>query len=255
MYRVTLGIVLIIDDVIPRIAVSALPPIKVELGFLWIKRQDSHGTRRAMTAAATHHGIANRVVNVPRCLAKWIRVWNPLGSVMLDLELLGIHAAQCRRFSGALQSKSATIEGDLYPKDGDMAAGESPMRSTTLFRVAAILVALHYFWPIFGGRRKGRRKVCARDLRPPGLGGKRSCAKRIPALSVALVDDQTVVWADGFGHIDVDKKNAGGPAYGLSHRVRLEADHGSAPDAVRRARQGRSRRSGHRLFGRLSTHE
>jgi CubicO group peptidase (beta-lactamase class C family)/D-alanyl-D-alanine dipeptidase len=36
-------------------------------------------------------------------------------------------------------------------------------------------------------------------------------AKQIPALAVALVDDQTVVWAAGFGHADADKKTLAGP--------------------------------------------
>lgn len=36
-------------------------------------------------------------------------------------------------------------------------------------------------------------------------------AKRIPALSLALVDDQRVVWARGFGHLDTAKKHAAGP--------------------------------------------
>src|SRR5579872_5475285 len=32
--------------------------------------------------------------------------------------------------------------------------------------------------------------------------------KRLPAISVALVDDQQIVWAQGFGWADPDKKTA-----------------------------------------------
>lgn len=40
---------------------------------------------------------------------------------------------------------------------------------------------------------------------------KEVAAKRIPALSIALVDDQETVWAEGFGHEDADRKHAAGP--------------------------------------------
>src|SRR5437870_1123049 len=30
--------------------------------------------------------------------------------------------------------------------------------------------------------------------------------KKLPAISVAIVDDQTIVWAKGFGYADPDKK-------------------------------------------------
>lgn len=36
-------------------------------------------------------------------------------------------------------------------------------------------------------------------------------AKRIPALSLALVDDQRIVWAHGFGHLDAARTHAAGP--------------------------------------------
>lgn len=39
---------------------------------------------------------------------------------------------------------------------------------------------------------------------------KEVAAKRIPALSIALVDDQKVVWADGFGFLDDARKTAAG---------------------------------------------
>ena len=35
--------------------------------------------------------------------------------------------------------------------------------------------------------------------------------KRLPALSIALVDDQDVIWARGFGHLDERKTHAAGP--------------------------------------------
>src|SRR4051812_15983459 len=36
-------------------------------------------------------------------------------------------------------------------------------------------------------------------------------AKRIPALSLALVDDQEIIWEAGFGHLDDQKHLAAGP--------------------------------------------
>src|SRR5712692_10508265 len=35
--------------------------------------------------------------------------------------------------------------------------------------------------------------------------------KKLPAFSIALVDDQQVVWAQGFGYADPDKKTPAGP--------------------------------------------
>ncbi len=37
---------------------------------------------------------------------------------------------------------------------------------------------------------------------------KEVAAKRLPALSLALVDDQTVVWSRGFGHLDAGRRHA-----------------------------------------------
>jgi CubicO group peptidase (beta-lactamase class C family)/D-alanyl-D-alanine dipeptidase len=42
---------------------------------------------------------------------------------------------------------------------------------------------------------------------------KEVAAKHLPALSLALVDDQTLVWTKGFGHLDADRKH---PASGNS---------------------------------------
>src|SRR5438105_4828033 len=35
--------------------------------------------------------------------------------------------------------------------------------------------------------------------------------KQLPALSIALIDDQTIVWAKGFGFADPEKKTPAGP--------------------------------------------
>ncbi len=67
-------------------------------------------------------------------------------------------------------------------------------------------------------------------------------AKGIPALSIALVDDQKIVWARGFGFADPAKQVPGHGRYRLPRRVGVEALHRPRRHAARRARQDRSRR-------------
>ena len=68
--------------------------------------------------------------------------------------------------------------------------------------------------------------------------------KKLPALSIALVDDQRVVWAAGFGFQDRAKKIAGHRRDGLPRRLRLEAVHRCRGHATRGGGQARPRRAG-----------
>jgi CubicO group peptidase (beta-lactamase class C family)/D-alanyl-D-alanine dipeptidase len=78
-------------------------------------------------------------------------------------------------------------------------------------RVLAALVLLDcaaaYCWA--GDKLAAKYAPAVRDLK--AWVEKETAAKQIPALSLALVDDQTVVWCEGFGYADADKKTHAGP--------------------------------------------
>ncbi len=85
------------------------------------------------------------------------------------------------------------------------------MRNTAFLRKWLFLAALLAIAPLsFAGDPPADKYAAAiRELR--SFIEKEVAAKQIPALSLALVDDQKVIWAEGFGHIDADKKMAAGP--------------------------------------------
>ena len=72
----------------------------------------------------------------------------------------------------------------------------------------------------------------------------------MPALSIALVDDQKIVWAQGYGFADAAKKT-GHRRDRLSRRQRVEAVHRPRRHAAGRARHPRPRRSGHEIPARF----
>ena len=80
-------------------------------------------------------------------------------------------------------------------------------------------------------------------------------AKGLPALSIALVDDQEIVWARGFGFADRARTGPGGRRDGLSGRLGLEAVHRPGPDAACRAGAGRPRRAGEPRLARVRAAE
>ena len=73
----------------------------------------------------------------------------------------------------------------------------------------------------------------------------------IPALSIALVDGDRIVWARGFGLADPVGLDPGDGRDGLPRRLRLEAVHRPGRDAARRVRRARPRRAGLGLPARL----
>ena len=68
--------------------------------------------------------------------------------------------------------------------------------------------------------------------------------KGIPALSIALVDDQKIVWARGFRVRRCRQANSGHRQYRLPRRLGLQALHRPGRHAARRAGQARSRQAG-----------
>ena len=71
--------------------------------------------------------------------------------------------------------------------------------------------------------------------------------KKLPAVSIALVDDQRVVWARGFGYADPAAKRPATADSGLPRGLGVEALHRHRGDAPRGGRQARHRRAGHAL--------
>jgi CubicO group peptidase (beta-lactamase class C family) len=63
--------------------------------------------------------------------------------------------------------------------------------------------------------------------------------KHLPGLSLALVDDQQIVWAQGFGFSDPDKKIAASAETVYRRGVGLQALHGYCDHATGRARSTR----------------
>lgn len=85
------------------------------------------------------------------------------------------------------------------------------MRASAWFRGASLVVAIFANIPKApaGERIAAKYAAAIRDLKP--WIEAEVATKQIPALSLVLVDDQTVVWCEGFGHTDADKKAHAGP--------------------------------------------
>ncbi len=85
------------------------------------------------------------------------------------------------------------------------------MRQFALHRVWFCLAALFVGVPPApaGDPPADKYAAAIRDLK--AFVAKEVAAKNIPALSLALVDDQKVVWAEGFGHADEAKRMNAGP--------------------------------------------
>lgn len=84
---------------------------------------------------------------------------------------------------------------------------KSPMqtltRSLSIFLIGAFAASVH-------GQPSGEKYAAAvAELRT--WIAKEVAAKKIPALSLAVVDDQAVIWAEGFGHVDTGRMTAAGP--------------------------------------------
>src|SRR5262245_7829824 len=69
-----------------------------------------------MLATTTHHGIANRVVNVPRRFAGWIGIGNMLSLVMLDLEFRMSH----------VMTRSPALASELHQSLHSLIVGTCP---------------------------------------------------------------------------------------------------------------------------------
>ena len=80
-------------------------------------------------------------------------------------------------------------------------------------------------------------------------------AKGLPALSIALVDDQRIVWARGFGFADPKKRIPGHGRDGLPGRLGLQAVHRPGGHAARRAGPARPRCAGESLPARIRAPE
>ena len=94
----------------------------------------------------------------------------------------------------------------LWARDRDPTWTE---RAIAFLRVVVIVWALALA-PATAGEKAGEKYAAAiRDLK--AWVGSEVAAKQIPALSLALVDDQAVVWCEGFGHADADKRTHAGP--------------------------------------------
>ena len=75
--------------------------------------------------------------------------------------------------------------------------------------------------------------------------------KNLPALSIALVDDQKIVWAQGLRLPGPRQESARHRRDGLPRRLGLQAVHRPRRHAARRAGQARPRRPGHQVPARL----
>ena len=75
--------------------------------------------------------------------------------------------------------------------------------------------------------------------------------KKLPSLSIALVDDQTIVWSRGYGFADVDRKTTRHGRHRLPGGVGLQAVHRHRDHATRRGREDRPRCPGQHVSARF----